>query len=76
MQNQDNIEFFAGIIPHDERQFENFIKYLMKEDVPVEIKGYYNDPDGYHMYTIHGSWDTYKKFQDYRVIKSLSHNYE
>lgn len=76
MQSQDSIEFFVGINPQDERQFENFIKYLMKEDVPVEIKGYFNDPEGYHMYTIHGSWNTYEKFQDYRVVKSLSHNYE
>jgi hypothetical protein len=73
---QDNIEFFVGILVEDDRKFDNFIKYLRSCGIPSIITNHYDDPDGYYTYVMHGNWETYKQFQEFNIVKSLSHNYE
>ena len=73
---QDSIEFFVGILVEDDRKLDNFIKYLRGSGIPSVIIDHYDDPEGYYTYVMHGTWETYKQFQDFNIVKSLTHNYE
>jgi hypothetical protein len=73
MDQKDSIEFYVGILLEDDRRFDNFIKYLRSRGIESTIVNHYDDPDGYYTYVIRGTRESYNQFQDFGIVKSLTH---
>jgi len=74
MLQENKIEFFVGILPEDDRKLDNFIKYLLSEDIEIAIENHFDDPDGYYTYIMRGSYRAYEQFLNFNIVKSLSHH--
>lgn len=72
-QKNKNIEFYVGILNEDDRKLDNFIKYLLAENIEIAIENHFDDPDGYYTYVMRGSWEAYTQFSKFNIVKSLSH---
>ena len=73
----NNIHFYVGIIPSEEKNLKEFINNLIEDSDQkyfVEIINEYDDPNGYYTYQLRGSWEAYKCFLNRPFIKSLSHD--
>jgi hypothetical protein len=70
------VEFFVGINPEDRCDLEDFIYYLNSLSDPINhvaVINEFDEPDGYYMYTIHGSWAAYNKLKSCTYVKSIEH---
>ena len=65
------MEFFVGILPEDKSRLVDFLI-----DIGVSIKNEYDDPHGYYIYVIDGTWEQYNLLMaetDNSFVRSLEH---
>jgi hypothetical protein len=69
------ITFYVGVNPEDRNQFMQLFNEINESALyRMTITGQYDNPRGYHTYSIRGSWSSYKKFLDGpSFIKSVEH---
>ena len=71
-------DYYVGVLPEDKEAFLAIVKNLNEsEDIRqhVEVKGEFDDPNGYYSYTVHGTWVSYDVFLQLagNPIKSIEH---
>lgn len=76
MSTKDKFKFYVGISIDDDRRLDNYIKYLLSINIPIELSHHNDEGGGYYTYVIIGNWETYSHFQGVNFIKSLTHEEE
>ena len=67
------VEYYVGVLPEDKQKLLNFIKEL---NAGIEVRGEFDDPDGYYSFTLVGDVSTYDMFMGVDFIKSLENFWE
>jgi|688.fasta_scaffold119522_3 hypothetical protein len=65
---ETDIEFYVGILPQDFDAFK-----VLSEKANTEIIKSYDDPHGYFVTILKGSWDSYKELSTNSLVKSIEH---
>ena len=71
------MEYFIGVLPNDRQVAKDFIEELNSiKDSKINIKGEYDDPDGYYTFVLDGTIESYDLFMNQPFIKSLENFWE
>ena len=73
----DRIQFYVGINTKDYVLFESLTSKMNHENSEskfnVDLVNKYEDPYGYEIYVLTGTWDAYRCFINEPFVKSLEH---
>ena len=69
----EHITFYIGILPKDRVEFFELFKSFNTNN-QMDILDEFDSPYDYYTFTIHGTWEDYKKFLNGpSIIKSVEH---
>jgi hypothetical protein len=68
MMELEKIEFYVGTLKED---FDTL--KILSEKAQAEIINSYDDPYGYFVSVLRGTWDSYKELSTNPLVKSIEH---